>query len=695
MFKVFKNEFKRLIKMRMVTVLAVFLILITLISLKLYSPIIKPNTNLDFNDATSNQIYATFIIDNNYKSNYDAKIEDAKNLLDYYSNLHVRSDNSNQLLQNIFLSFDNLENEITKGDAVEIENKNNEFLQSLMSFKLALLNFSQIDNIDYIQKVIYYNEYENSLTDLNTLLEKVNEYRANITNASEAANAVVSFFRVNSYQEKLSNLNLNSMNFLEITISSLILKLENDFRVFSDYITQTTESTFNKSYANTRRISLLNKIIDFHEFFYSIIKSPYLTVFAKNELVVNLDESLISAYTAINLQGVHQESLIAYKSAVKRLNDSNLTHFLQEFAVQHILVQPSNSTIHDLNVVINYHLTNNIPTLYQNIQNLQQNDDPALIVAEIEKYRDMANMAYDLVNYATILDSSKVLHRFKIYECYGSNLSNFNEYEYKSYTTLYTYLITNNEFLQDYSLPNQFNVVSGSVNSNDYAVFALKIAAILIVIILVFFAVILFPVDTKKGRINFLLVRPLSRPQIFFGKYFALLTLGIVYYMLSLITVVLYSSFAATVPASSMILLVFNATHIVKLSPMFLVLTFSICLFLEMVFYLSVIMLVAVIFKKSASLSVLVSFVSLAILQLLNFVSGTQLASAFLPNSNINFYKYFLTSSNFEQSNIFYKLLHSPMVSNMNIFIGLVVFAVYITMFFIISLAILGSRDYN
>lgn len=692
MFKVLKNEFNRLIKMPLMFLMFFVLLVAIFLSLMLFSPIQKPKNNLDFEDAPSSLIYSTFILENQYKPAYDNKITQAQILLNYYSKLHDRNESASHCLNNSLNAFTKLKSELSSGDSEVLYEKYLEFIQSVMEFKLALVNFSEMDSIDYIDFIATSPEYLNNLVELDLLLEKANEYDATFSNKTEAANALVNFFEVNLFEEKLVNFNKSVNKFLEITLNTIVNDVEIDYKTYTEYL-KTSEAFFNTNYANIWRVSLLNKINKFSELFYSIVNSPYLTIYTANNLILNLDSSIINAQMAINLIGAQVDSYSAHKLAVEKIKNTNFINYLKDFSVGYQLIQPSKNAIENIQLILNSQIQASVDILYDNIVTFQNNSNAQLIINEIENYRELSNMAYDLVLYTAILDTHQELTNFKVNECFGEVLENFNEYEYQSAATLYHYLLTNNDFTTNYARINQFNTIEDSPTAIDYAFFALRVAAMIIVAILAVVATIIYPLDTKRGTMNLLLVRPLSRTQIFFGKFLAALLLGIVLFIFSFAFVLAYLAFANINYFSYTIISVFNATTIVKIQPIIALLIYSVSLIFEIAFLLAIIFLVAVSFKKSR-LSFVVSGIILSLFYLFNLITNSHIAFAFFPHTNINFYKYFLIDSSFERQQLLFKLLHSPVVTNMNIWLSLIVYAVYISILFVISNAILKTRDY-
>lgn len=692
MFKVFKNEFNRLIKMPLMYLMIIVLLLVTFLSLVFYSPVKKANTHLDFEGASSNEIYSTFILNSDYKNAYDIQIYQAETMFNYYSKIQNRIENTALSLESILVSFDSLKAEIPKGDSELLYNKYQKLLQDIMQFKLVLINFSELDEIDYINFIANSQEYQNNLQDLNTLIESANYYDANLANKTEAANALVNFFEANLFEEKLFNLNDLSWNFLSVTLTEITEEINLNYNKYTEYL-KISEAYFDSNYANLWRVSLLNKISRFSEFFYSIVNSPYFSIYVKNDLVQSLDASILQAQMSINLIGAQVDNYSAHQLAVKNIRESNFINYLKQFSNGYELVKPSNQVIQDLQPLISNHLQENKNTVYSNIVNLQNNSDPNLIINEIEKYQELSSIAYQLVLYSIIIDTHDDIIHFNINDSYGKELANFNEYEYKSTVTLYVHFITHNEYSSDYSMPNQFNTVQESPSTIDYAFFSLKISAIVIAVILAIIATIVYPNDTKKGTINLLLTRPLSRTQIFFGKYLASLLVGVFLFIISFAFVLSYAVFAEFNYFSSVIISVFNSNTIIKILPIHLLLIYCFSIILELAFILAIIFLIAVSFKRSR-LSFFVSIFVLSIFYLFNLVTTSSVVFAFFPHTNINFYKYFLINSNFESKNLIYKLLHSPVITNMNIWLSLMVYLTYISILFVISNAILKSRDY-
>ena len=82
------------------------------------------------------------------------------------------------------------------------------------------------------------------------------------------------------------------------------------------------------------------------------------------------------------------------------------------------------------------------------------------------------------------------------------------------------------------------------------------------------------------------------------------------------------------------------------------------------------------------------------IVYLLNLITTSSLACAFLPNTNMNFYKYFLASSSADFGNIVTKLFTTPVCLNMNFVLSIIIYIAYILIFNLISTAVIKCRDF-
>jgi len=702
MFKMFRNELNRLIKMPLTLILGILILGLTLLSTLFYSPSIVSSTEAKWENKTSREIYATFISDPDYKLSYDTKIDEVQAILNYYSTLNGRSIEANKSLSMVFTAYNALKIEIPNGDSPTLNEKYKSFKNALIEFKQTLLNFSSIEEISYIKFIVDSHEYEESLSKLTTLISRCEYYDNAFTDKAEASNALVNYYTENNCQTHLENINLSSMAFLDITINNLVEKVANAYEKYITYIeTIPNTSTFAESAyegAENHRLNLkyllkgsqsISKLLEY------MVDSPYLSVYSNKDLVTALQNDLNDSYTAINLTDINKKYYTTHRNAVMTLKNIDLTTSLDNFKSDYILILPSQEVVDNLSDILNNKVVENRIELLNKINENQNASSTREIIQYIDNYKTLSEMSYKLVIYESVLNTSKNLSMAEQSNFYGENLESFNEYEFKCLSRIYRYYIENEEYPYSYTSTLEFNVSSGQNQDKglELVVYMLRVSLILTILALVIVTVIILPYEWQTRTLRLTLARPISRTSIFFGKLLAVFALGIIYLTLSLILSLIYTSIIGLSISSATIITVFNASKIIKISTFANILIIFITNIFELLFMLSLVIMISTIFKR-VSLATIFSYLAVAAVYLLNLITNSSLACSFLPNTNMNFYKYFLATSSADLSSILTKLFTTPVCLNMNFTLSILVYLAYLLIFYLISSSVMKCRDF-
>lgn len=697
MFRMFTNELNRLLRMPLTIIMGILMLIGVGISSFFYSPQIIKEENV-WKDKSSSEIYNEFTNNTNYKPTYDRMIEESVSILNYFSVLNGRTSETSKSLNSVFEKYNILRQEIPNGDSATLYEKYLAFKKALQDFKSALLNFDVINDIPYINFInVQSEEYKDSLDKLTQLITQCDYYDKRFDDKAEASNALCNYYKSNRLEDELKNLNLSAMGFLDIIIDSMVNKI---IKAYNDYITYidtlpNASSFQDGSIANSKR-TLLQELVygskSFTKLLGYMVDSPYLSIYSNKQLIVQLQTNLDLTYKAINIPSQNRTMYSSHRNAVMSLKAINLVETLNEFRDNYVLILPEQSVVEEIGELINNDVLASRNKLSNNIVAQQNSSSSSAIIDYISNYKDLANMAYKLVIYESVLSTFSVFDSTKTTQFYGENLENFNEYEYRTMSTLYKYLIKNEEYPSNYSFPYQFNFATSEKSALDFTVYGLRIALVLTIIAMVTFSIILLPREWENRTIRLTLSKPISRRSIFFGKLFAVFIIGIIYLTLSLIFLLTVSSIAGYTFINTKIISVINAKKVVKISPLVNILIIYLCEIIELLFVISLSFMISSFFRRSY-LAIIVNSISIALLYLLNWITNANIWCSFLPNTNINFYKYFMVAPR-TSTNIFTQLFSSVVVSNMNMWLSLLIYISYIGIFYIISNAVLKCRDF-
>ena len=697
MFKMFTNELGRLIRMPLTIIMGVIILVLVGLSSFFYSPQIITQEKV-WKDKSSSEIYNEFINNPNYFDSYNKMIEESVSILNYFSVLNGRTTETTISLNSVFEKYDVLKKEIPNGDSATLYEKYLDFKKSLQNFKSALLNFDVINDIPYINFInVRSTEYVNSLDALSQLITQCDVYDNRFEDKAEASNALCNYYDENKLRQKLDDLNLSAMGFLDITIESMVDKI---IKAYNDYITYMdtlpNASAFqNGSIANPKRNNLQELVYgsnSFSKLLEYMVDSPYLSIYSNKQLIVQLQNDLDQTYKAVNIPAENRNMYSSHRSAVMSLKTINLVESLKAFKNNYVLILPDQEVVEEIGELINNNVLESKNDLYNKITAMQDSSSASTIIEYVNNYEDLANMSYKLVIYESVLSTFSVYDSTKTTEFYGENLEDFNEYEYRTLSTLYKYLIKNKEYPSNYSYPYQFNFANNEKSALDFTVFGFRIALILTIVAMAIFSILLLPREWETMTLRLTLSKPISRRGVFFGKLFAVFLIGIMYLTFSIIFLLTISSIIGYSFINTTIISVVNAKHVIKIAPIVNILIIFLCGILELLFVTSLSFMISSFFRKSY-LATITNTLSIALLYLLNWITNSNIWCSFLPHTNIDFYKYFMVSPH-APNNLFTQLFSPAVVSNMNMGLSFLVYIGYLGIFYLISNAVLRCRDF-
>ena len=299
----------------------------------------------------------------------------------------------------------------------------------------------------------------------------------------------------------------------------------------------------------------------------------------------------------------------------------------------------------------------------------------------IAKYYSFAHMN------KTILENKMLL--FRINDKSDTELkdligySQVSKYQLNEQIQIYEYLINNESFDFDYLTSFNFNKSSGaSTNAYDYTVYSMQILSLLIIIFTIFYACSSIAGDQSTGTMKMIAIRPYSRNKLFSGKYLSCVMFGIMLLLIATVASFVVGAVSFGVPMSNC-LVVFNAQTVISINPILLLLIYFISLIINLLFYISLAMLICLLFKSN-TLSVFITAILYATQVVLNgTVSGAWLK--YTPFGHFDLFKYFGNSST--------GLLSMNILPDADFTISAIIIGFCIVLFNIISHMIFKTRD--
>ena len=221
------------------------------------------------------------------------------------------------------------------------------------------------------------------------------------------------------------------------------------------------------------------------------------------------------------------------------------------------------------------------------------------------------------------------------------------------------YLFKTNTFDFDYATPFSMDQPSNyNVNAFDFSYFALKLCMFIIVIYVITVAASTITGEQSNGTLKMLAIRPYNRSKLIGGKLLSTLFIGMLLIAVSAIATLAVGGISYGFGGNS-VLVIFNASKAVAMSPVLLYFIYLLTLVVEMAFFVLLALAISMLFKSqiaSVAISILVYFGTIV----LNMLLGTASWLKILPFTNINLYKYLGSSFLSHDTNFLRAMFTSP-----------------------------------
>lgn len=199
----------------------------------------------------------------------------------------------------------------------------------------------------------------------------------------------------------------------------------------------------------------------------------------------------------------------------------------------------------------------------------------------------------------------------------------FNAYAINEQIVLGNYLLENQIFDGEYLVNFNFNTASGYTNSAyDFCVFAMQILSFILTIFAIYFGVTIMAGDFQNGAIKMLATRPLTRTQIVGGKTLACINFSLIFAVFALIASFVSGFAMFGLGDANSIITVFNGASVIVVHPAIMLLAYFASLMLNIIFYIVLAMLFAVIFRSGIGALITTSAVFVANIVLSSIFTG-------------------------------------------------------------------------
>lgn len=388
--------------------------------------------------------------------------------------------------------------------------------------------------------------------------------------------------------------------------------------------------------------------------------------------VLNIQTFLSTIETNIDFF-ITTGQLNTLKSFFERLNNdipSNTTNYTVDNMVElgNFLVLNRNFSDHvypTLNALkeITLDVTEVNRLVEQYYNNIAVGEDSRLSLYEnqIEEYylahigsseeEDMQELNDMFSNYKSIvlmakecLDNSFTL--LKVNDISNATLSSYvgfsdlNKYTLEEALTKNTYLLDNGKFDKDFANNFNFGTTAGfTTTAYDFTIYAMQILTFIIAVFCLFFGAGLIAGEFTGKTMKMLAIRPYTRNKIYLGKLLACVAFMLILLLISFVASFVVGAILYGVDLPN-VLLIINATSATVVHPMVVMLIYLASSILNLLFYISLALLLSVVFRSS-TVAVLTSFIVYVVTILCNMLMVTVSWFKWLPIAHLDIFKYF------------------------------------------------------
>lgn len=405
------------------------------------------------------------------------------------------------------------------------------------------------------------------------------------------------------------------------------------------------------------------KVGELKEFLLVNVKNKDINFFIPNadfeniyNTVKNLDDAIPSSSDLSNFsttQIVDRQNLIMESFNLENLNAK--IHSFEKIEIDITKLEELLNTYYYPNIIetsvsgiTTYTHTGKLLALYEDIQtyyyaNIDSADEEIVkgLNERIAKFYDYIQICRALIenNFELMRIGSKTDDQIVTF----NGFSGVSIYNLNLEIATSKYFFDNNTFGYEYLKPFNFGVNSGvETNCFDFVFFAMQILSALITLFVIFFASSAISGEQNSGTLKMAAIRPYTRNKIYSGKFIACFNVALILLLVGFI-----ASFAVGIATfgftSTNALVVINASTVLTMSPIVLILIFFLNLLIDIVFYISLALLISMLIKPTTISTAITSAIFIAS----TIISGTVTASwiRFIPSTHLGLFKFFTNSN--------------------------------------------------
>ena len=268
----------------------------------------------------------------------------------------------------------------------------------------------------------------------------------------------------------------------------------------------------------------------------------------------------------------------------------------------------------------------------------RQDEDIEALNNMFSNYKSIVLMAKECLENSYILLKTSNLSNSALNSYVG--FEDINKYTIEETLTKNTYLLNTSNYDIDFANNFNFGTTAGfETSAYDFTIYAMQILTFIIAVFCLFFGSGLIAGEHTGKTMKMLAIRPYTRNKIYLGKFVACIAFMLILLLVSFVASFIVGAvmFGVNLPN---VLLVINASQVAVVHPFVVMLIYLASCILNLIFYISLALLLSVIFRSS-TVAVLTSFIVYVATVLCNMLMVGVSWFKWLPIAHLDIFKYF------------------------------------------------------
>ena len=703
-FRFTRAEFIKIFKKPSAYIMAVFLLACIVVSYFIYTPQTR-TTYLATYEINNDTSVATIYNQYNTSSSgdvrvvYESNFISAENIIDFYKHNTDRIEQLKDSYTNLTIRYNNMnkasqdfQNNLT--DDTLLRKTIREYTDALYLFRtnvqsISTLQFYLVGATEFLDTDFYSNALT-FLYDLYTYLDTTTDY-----------DIVLDYFELNELNTTIDNIFTGIRDYQKTTINETVTKITDYKDTLVNYVNINTEPNI----CNEQRLILVEQLRLLSVYADLLIENEYSypVVLIEKEKLDEFNQNYNAIMTTLKSDADKVLSTSDYKLMAQTFTNTTILEdmisslqSIEYLSMDKDKVTQLENYYKDKIVVLNNKIVNELNELKNDIEffNSKNSQDIEKIITTISKQKNLSVNTKDLIN-AEINDYFlKDIPNDDISKLYGYDLVSFNKYENEEKITKIRYLIDNEKYGFEYNEVFSNDYTSGTKESAfDFTFFVMSLSTVFVTMFAIFMISNLIATENDNGTIKMILTRPYKRYKIITGKMLATLFFACVFMLFTMI-VTFCAGWGLYGVDMTNILAVFSANSAFAINPLLLLFIYLICCILKIAFFIVLATMITVL-CKSFPLSIIVNFITYAVIFILNILLGGYGWYAFVPFGELMLFNYFGGAFRvFGNKNFISMLVSSPFVGQVAWWLSLTISFVSMVIMLAVTYRTFNKRDF-